>query len=68
MVIDTPVRTVMKISSNMCQVQRLLHAFSFVLFFNFFQCLLLRDKERQSMSMGGAERGGDTDSEAGSRL
>ena len=29
---------------------------------------LLRDRERQSMSMGGAERGGDTESEAGSRL
>ena len=30
--------------------------------------LLLRDRERQSMSRGGAERGGDTESEAGSRL
>ena len=30
--------------------------------------LLLRDKERQSMSTEGAERGGDTESEAGSRL
>ena len=28
----------------------------------------MRDRERQSISMGGAERGGDTESEAGSRL
>ena len=35
-------------------------------FFNVY--LLLRDRERQSMSMGGAERGGDTESKAGSRL
>ena len=28
----------------------------------------MRDRERQSMRMGGAERGGDTESEAGSRL
>ena len=27
-----------------------------------------RERERQSMSRGGAERGGDTESEAGSRL
>ena len=30
--------------------------------------LLLRDRERQSVSRGGAEREGDTESEAGSRL
>ena len=30
--------------------------------------LLLRDRARQSMSRGGAERGGDTEFEAGSRL
>ena len=30
--------------------------------------LFLRDRERQSMSVGGAEREGDTESEAGSRL
>ena len=30
--------------------------------------LLLRDIETQSMSRGGAERGEDTESEAGSRL
>ena len=30
--------------------------------------LLLRDRERQSMSMGGAEEGGDTESEAGFRF
>ena len=28
----------------------------------------MRDRERQSMSMGGAERGGDTEFEAGSGL
>ena len=28
----------------------------------------LRDRERQSVSRGGAEREGDTESEAGSRL
>ena len=28
----------------------------------------MRDRETQSMSRGGAERGGDTESEAGSRL
>ena len=28
----------------------------------------MRDRERQSMSGGGAEREGDTESEAGSRL
>ena len=28
----------------------------------------MRDRERQSMSMGRAERGGDTESKAGSRL
>ena len=36
------------------------------LFFNVY--LLLRDKERQSVSRGGAEREGDIESEAGSRL
>ena len=35
-------------------------------FFNIY--LLLRDRERQTMSRGGAEREGDTESEAGSRL
>ena len=30
--------------------------------------LLLRDRETQSMSREGAERGGDTESEAGTRL
>ena len=28
----------------------------------------MRDRERQSTSRGGAERGGDTESKAGSRL
>ena len=34
----------------------------------FFQCLFLRESERQSVSGGGAEREGDTESEAGSGL
>ena len=37
-------------------------------FKNFNVYLLLRDRETQSMSRGGAEREGDTESEAGSRL
>ena len=39
-------------------------------FFNFFfnVYLLLRDRETQSVSSGGAEREGDTETEAGSRL
>ena len=40
--------------------------FFFNLFFNIY--LFLRDRERQSMSMGGADREGDIESEAGSRL
>ena len=36
-------------------------------FFNF-QCLFIFERERQSVSKGGAEREGDTESEAGSRL
>ena len=41
-----------------------------MLFFFFFLnvYLLLRDRKRQSASRGGAEREGDTESEAGSRL
>ena len=38
------------------------------LVFFFFLNVYLFLKERQSMSMGGAERGGDTESKAGSRL
>ena len=43
---------------------------SFFFFFNFFVYiyLFLGDRERQRMSGGGAEREGDTGSEAGSRL
>ena len=38
--------------------------------FNFFfnVCLFLRERETQSVSRGGAEKEGDTESEAGSRL
>ena len=43
--------------------------FIFILFFIFFNVYsFLRDRERQSMSGEGAEREGDTESEAGSRL
>ena len=38
----------------------------FKIFFNV--SLFLRDRERQSMSRGGAETEGDTEPEAGSRL
>ena len=37
-------------------------------FFFFFFNLFLRGRERQNVSQGGAEREGDTESEAGSRL
>ena len=43
-----------------------LFLFFIKIFFNIY--LFLRDRERQSMSRGGAEREGDTESEAGSRL
>ena len=39
-----------------------------IVFLNFLKCLFLTERERQSMSRGGAEREGDTESEAGSRL
>ena len=41
---------------------------SFVFFFNFFPHLFLRERERKSVSRGGAEREGDAGSEAGSTL
>ena len=44
------------------QVSEMLNKF----FFNV--CLFLREIQRQSASRGGAEREGDTESEAGSRL
>ena len=40
--------------------------FTSTFFFNVF--IHFSDRERQSMSRGGAEREGDTESEAGSRL
>ena len=36
--------------------------------FRFFSLFILRERERQSMSGGGTEREGDTESEIGSRL
>ena len=42
--------------------------FFFKFFFNFYIYLFLRDRERQSTSGGGAEREGDPESKAGSRL
>ena len=44
----------------------IIHRFFKKKFFNVY--LFLRDRERQSMRKGGAEREGDTESEAGSRL
>ena len=41
---------------------------SFFFFFNFFMFFYFILKERQSVSRGGAEREGDTELEAGSRL
>ena len=43
-----------------------LHKLCFKIFFNVY--LLLRDRETQSVSRGGVERGGDIESEVGSRL
>ena len=43
-------------------------AASFLNFFFLNDYLLLTDRERQNLSRGGAERGRDTESEAGSRL
>ena len=42
--------------------------FIFLFFKSFNVCLLLRERETQSMDRGGAQRGGDTESKAGSRL
>ena len=42
--------------------------FFFFKFFNFFLHLFLRNRVRQSVNGGGAERVGDTESEAGPRL
>ena len=49
------------------------HCHDIYLFFNFFKCLFIVERqrggwERESASRGGAEREGDTESEAGSRL
>ena len=40
------------------------------LIISFFKCLFIfeRERDRQTMSRGGAERDGDTESEAGIRL
>ena len=47
----------------------LFSCFSFLFFLIFFNVyLFLRERERQSASGGGAERTGDRESEAGSRL
>ena len=50
----------------MILLMKALSAISYVFFFNVF--IFLRQKERESMSRGGAERERDTESEAGSRL
>ena len=43
-------------------------SFFFLIFFKVYLFLRERQRQRQSMSRGGVERGGDTESEAGSRL
>ena len=40
----------------------------FVLFLTFFERLFIFERQRQSVSGGGAEREADTESKAGSRL
>ena len=45
-----------------------MHHKHFEHFLNFFKSLFLRERERMRMSRGGAEREGDTESEADSRL
>ena len=54
----------------MCTFLKIIqYGFLFVLNFYFSNAyLFLRDRERQSMSGGGAERNGDPESQAGSRL
>ena len=42
--------------------------FSAATVFLFFQCSLIFERDRESVSGGGEEREGDTESEAGSRL
>ena len=42
--------------------------FFFLIFFFFLTFIYFWDRERQCMNGGGAERGGDTESETGSRL
>ena len=44
------------------------HLLTFKKKFYFYFIYFLRDREGQNMSRGGAEREGDTESEAGSRL
>ena len=47
-------------------VQAFLKKILYKVFFNIY--LLLRDRETQSVSRGGVEGGGDTESEVGSRI
>ena len=54
---------------NITKGYHILTGQNFYLFFYFLNIyLFLRERERQSMSEGGAERVGDTESKAGSRL
>ena len=57
------ITTLMLYTSDLFQI-----SIYFIFFKKFNVYLLLRDREKQSMSMGGAEREEDTESEAGSRL
>ena len=57
------------VSSYACNftIQKLTKKILFKTFVNIYY-LFLRERKRQSMSRGGAEREGDTESEVGSRL
>ena len=74
--ISTPIRTTESNLAGLKQVkgnyiklkQEVLEAKQYVLSFFFFSRLFIFKRERQSVSRGRAEREGDTESEAGSRL
>ena len=60
-------QTLIQVMVFVNNVSILTHQFSFI-FFKFFKCLFIFERQRQSVIGGGAEGEGDTESEAGSRL
>ena len=56
----------MKFPNDQCRLPYKFLPVSFLHFLNVY--LFLRERERERASKGGAERGGDTESETGSRL